>query len=233
MTSFGRPNKPTAINLPPPLKFMSKRDLPPPNLSFTTSAPLDIAPNDSSSGSSEDEDEPQFVGTPYKTDPSGPYEYPFPPMSPTTARSLLSSSAPFTASATLSNVSLPSTSSFSSGPLASLAFTPAGYSPGLGSSSRIPPPPRLHSRVPSTLAMSLKLDSHGPIPPGLIGRDLGKLSPALGLEPGEILTPEKMHMAGRSRGKSISTEGALALNLGIPSTGGGLTRGPSLKRGGR
>jgi len=81
--------------------------------------------------------------------------------------------------------------------------------------------------------MSLKLDSQGPIPPGLIGRDLGKLSPALGLEPGEILTPEKMHMAGRSRGKSLSTEGALALNLGLPSTGGGLPRGPSLKRGGR
>jgi len=79
--------------------------------------------------------------------------------------------------------------------------------------------------------MSLKLDSQGPIPPGLIGRDLGKLSPALGLEPGEILTPEKLHLAGRSRGKSISTEGALALNLGAPSMGGGFTRGLSLKRG--
>jgi len=228
MSSFGRMNKPTSINLPPPLGFTSKRAPPPPDLSFTTSAPIDIIPNDSSSGSSEDEDETQFVGTPYKMDPSGPYEYPFPPMSPTTARSLLlSSSGPFTAG---SNVSLPSTSSSSSVPLATLACTPAGTSPGF-SSSRIPPPPRLHSRLPSTLVMSLKLDSQGPIPPGLIGRGLGKLSPALGLEPGEILTPEKLHMANRSRSKSIMTEGALALNLGAPSTGAGLTRGPSLRRG--
>jgi len=70
--------------------------------------------------------------------------------------------------------------------------------------------------------MGLKLDSQGPIPPGLIGRDLGKLSPALGLEPGEILTAERLQMVIRTR------ESALALNLGAPS---GLMRGPSLRRG--
>ena len=44
--------------------------------------------------------------------------------------------------------------------------------------------------------MGLKLDVPAPIPPNLIGRNLGTLSPALGLEPGELLTSEKASMLG-------------------------------------
>ena len=36
-----------------------------------------------------------------------------------------------------------------------------------------------------------------PVPPNLIGKNLGSLSPALGLERGELLTLEKANKLGR------------------------------------
>src|SRR5258706_4581950 len=156
--------------------------------------------NDASSSSESDEDNPNFVGTPYHFDRFNPYEYPFPPPStstpPAAAAPPSNGTRPTPSSAALPLSATAPTLSFlfSHSTLASNIATPPSNPPP----TQPPPSPRrrLHSRLPSLIAMGLKLDVPAPIPPNLIGKSLGTLSPALGLEPGEVLTSEKASMLG-------------------------------------
>jgi len=146
---------------------------------------------------SSDEDSTDFVGTPYYFDRSNPYEYPFPTSAPTPPVDPPSNGTrPTISSAPLQFSNKVTTISFLRSNTSSAGFSRSSYSNIVAPPRPPSPRRRLHSRLPSSIAIGLKLDVPAPIPPNLIGRNLGNLSPALGLEPGELLTSEKASMLG-------------------------------------
>lgn len=164
--------------------------------------PITIPSKDVSSSS--DEDNANFVGTPYRFDRSNPYEYPFPTSTSTPQAALPSNGTrptPSSAALPLSNTVPTLSFLFSRSSLVNSscsACSNTAIPPTKPPLNQPPPSPRrhLHSRLPSLIAIGLKLDVPAPIPPNLIGKNLGTLSPALGLEPGEVLTSEKASMSG-------------------------------------